>query len=838
MNDVVPFGSGTRSTAYADANIQYMDFLSYLKDVFNGDNSIAYTFSKTLGGGGTAVFSYYLSSPFNVLVLFFAKENLLTCFTIIVMLKLATAAASMAIFLTHRFRGLAPFMTLALAVSYGLMQYSIAQSENIMWLDGVIMLPLILLGTWRLVHANTVALLALCIALSTLFNWYTGLINCLFSGLFFLVELAWRNRAVRMETVRRHVVNALGSIGLYAVTAISGLCMSMVLLLPTLRELSGGRDELDWKSLKNAFRGNPVSVVQGTILGSTSSPSTVSLYCGSLALLGCLAFLVCKSMDARTRIIGAAFLFLLVMTCYWQPLFWLFSLGKSATSYWYRYSYGVIAGIIFLAARYFAHTKERTGGNGALLLNIAAWYSAALLVLEYVKPQHDVKHVFYTIAVWCAVAACIYWLGKRTNRTFMRRLLAFVILVAVCFELFFNAKMLLATYTENATTPSRYVSATLATQRQIDAIQATDRGVYRISRPTPLRSGAAYNTAAAFSYWSVAGYTSDPDNQQRRLLQNLGYRMNGENFNVTDYPILATDSLLGVKYYISSTPLTGLRKRGDLPNAVLPSTAQSGKKATFSIYENPYALPMAFVSSADVASIRGKKNPFAYTNALYGALLGEKTDIYKPLSYTVETKEGSIFYHLSGMSDTAPAYANFPDLSTSSKLTVNGKAMWLASWGSPSVFPIAADQGSNETTIVMHATQGGSNAQPQFYALDLAELAIATELLTAHAPSRVHIDNGSAQFTVRASAGTQTLYTSIPYDSNWSLTVNGKSQAVERYADALIAIPLAAGRTNDVQLRYRVPGIAPGVAMSLLGVAILVAEMMVVRRIKRETHSL
>ena len=67
-----PFGN--KSLAVDDASIQYLDFYAYFKDVLAQKNSIFYTFGKTLGGTNIAVFSYYLSSPFMLLSVFFQKK--------------------------------------------------------------------------------------------------------------------------------------------------------------------------------------------------------------------------------------------------------------------------------------------------------------------------------------------------------------------------------------------------------------------------------------------------------------------------------------------------------------------------------------------------------------------------------------------------------------------------------------------------------------------------------------------------------------------------------------------------------------------------------------------
>lgn len=101
LKGYAPFGE--ISLACSDANIQYLDFYSYLKDVLAGENRIIYSFGKVLGGTNIAVFSYYLSSPFSLLVAFFDKMQLHTFFDLIVLLKLAVSAAAFSVFLNGRF---------------------------------------------------------------------------------------------------------------------------------------------------------------------------------------------------------------------------------------------------------------------------------------------------------------------------------------------------------------------------------------------------------------------------------------------------------------------------------------------------------------------------------------------------------------------------------------------------------------------------------------------------------------------------------------------------------------------------------------------------------------
>lgn len=68
-----PFGN--KSLAWADGNIMYLDWFAYVKDVIHGDNSIKYTLSNALGGTYIAIFSTYISSPWNLLLALFEKTQ-------------------------------------------------------------------------------------------------------------------------------------------------------------------------------------------------------------------------------------------------------------------------------------------------------------------------------------------------------------------------------------------------------------------------------------------------------------------------------------------------------------------------------------------------------------------------------------------------------------------------------------------------------------------------------------------------------------------------------------------------------------------------------------------
>lgn len=135
-----PFGNST--LAASDAFIQYMDFMAFFKDVLSGNQSLVYTMTKGLGGSAIGIFSYYLASPSELLLLFFSKDQVPVSCNLSAVLKMGMASLTMTWFLQERFHERIPIIPLfGLSIGYGLMHYNLYQTWSAMWLDGVYMLP-------------------------------------------------------------------------------------------------------------------------------------------------------------------------------------------------------------------------------------------------------------------------------------------------------------------------------------------------------------------------------------------------------------------------------------------------------------------------------------------------------------------------------------------------------------------------------------------------------------------------------------------------------------------------------------------------------------------------
>lgn len=143
---IYPFGD--HALFKWDMELQYIDFFHWWHRVLHGQASMSYSLSKSLGDNAIGLTAYYLSSPFNLLLYF--TDNIPLFVSIATVLKLASASLTVSVFLSYRFCDMKYIWNLLLSVSYGLMGYNLCQASNIMWLDGVIWLPILMLGIWKL----------------------------------------------------------------------------------------------------------------------------------------------------------------------------------------------------------------------------------------------------------------------------------------------------------------------------------------------------------------------------------------------------------------------------------------------------------------------------------------------------------------------------------------------------------------------------------------------------------------------------------------------------------------------------------------------------------------
>lgn len=402
MRGIYPFGDV--SVMLYDMPVQYAEYFGWLIQVLHGQGNLLYSNAAGLGGGMFSLFTYYLSSPFNLIAFFFTPETVPQLFSVLYLVKIPACAVCCLVLLRGRLLAAdaeswheartaaasAPAgrqaLLVLLACAYALTSYVLGYASNIMWLDGVIMAPLAALGAYRLVQRRACGGLFAACACAIVFNWYTGYMVCLLCVLWFFYELA-RNRSLRGRRLRR--------CWRFAATMVLAVGVGMVVLIPTALSLLGGKGThagLASLACNTGLARNPLAVADlfciGTLPGITTQANLPALTISALVLVGVGMFLANGAIERRERIAGAAFALVMATSLVFTPVATIWSGFVPESSYTSRNGFAILLVMTVLAAEGLLalsrlDARQRRGcallGGGAALVSVAG--SAAWLYM-------------------------------------------------------------------------------------------------------------------------------------------------------------------------------------------------------------------------------------------------------------------------------------------------------------------------------------------------------------------------------------------------------------------------------------------------------------------------
>lgn len=329
---IYPFGNNTYLPV--DAFGQYVNFLQYFRSVFLEDGSIIYSLSKSIGGEMYGLFAYYLLSPYNFITLLFEKGNITFAFDIIMVLKMATCGLTFTYYLNRRKK--ADFTNLIFATMYVFSAYVITYGFNIMWLDAVILLPIVVAGIDDIVSDKKCILYIIALTLTLITNYYIGFMVCIFALLYFIYKLLSERLEDKKEILRK--------IGIFIISSICAALISAVILVPVFIGLQGGRADFsfsdidletnfDIKNLISKFSTNAFQIEE---IENNAMPP---LFCGILANILVLIYFLNSKIKLKEKILSILMILIFLLSFYINGINLMWSMGNIPAWYIYRYAF-------------------------------------------------------------------------------------------------------------------------------------------------------------------------------------------------------------------------------------------------------------------------------------------------------------------------------------------------------------------------------------------------------------------------------------------------------------------------------------------------------------------
>ena len=310
------YPAGENSVLALDLNAQYVYYYDYMYDVFAGKESLFYCWSRTFSGEFFGIFAYYLASPFNFIVWLFPRANITEGLLAMLICKAAAGGFICAVFL-KKHRGFSDLTTTLFSLMYALSGYFAAHSINPMWLDGMMFLPLVIMGVEYVCDKKRFLLYVISLLYVFVSNYYIGYMVGIFSALYFAYHIA----SGRIKD------GGAGSVGksvlIYGISSAAAICMSCWVIVPAYKSLQMGKLEFgdDDFSLAENFNISDILIKLFPGTFDTIRPEGFPmLYCGTLTLIFAVIYFTMRKIPLRQRASGGALLGVMLLSMYIKPV--------------------------------------------------------------------------------------------------------------------------------------------------------------------------------------------------------------------------------------------------------------------------------------------------------------------------------------------------------------------------------------------------------------------------------------------------------------------------------------------------------------------------------------
>lgn len=806
-NEIYPFGDNIylRSDMYH----QYAPFYKELYEKLVNGGSLTFSWEIGMGVNFSAIYSYYLASPINLLLGLVPENSILIVMDLLILIKTALAGFTCTYYLSKRF-ATKSFATAGFSLFYAMSSYMAAFSWNIMWLDCVVLLPLIVLGLESLVKEKKFKLYTISLGIAIFSNYYIAIMLCIFAVLYFLVLLV-----VYVKEEKHFYIDRILRFGIFSILA-GGL--GAVMILPEIYalgytasgEFNFPETWVNYFSVLDMLRRSLIEIP--VAIFEAHDPN---VYCTVAVFLFIPVYCISRRVNKKEKI-GKIILIALLLVSFntnipnyiWHGFHFPNSL-PARESFIYIFLMIIMCFEAYINAEHMSRRQLWgcfAGGVGVILL-----------MEEIYQENLSFNNIYITLVLLVFYMALLI---MTFNKILYKEISTYLLLVICAAETFINSS---EESSYKPTAYSAYLQDNQAIEDMVAKVAETDHDFYRIEKLNrKTKNDAAWNGykgVSIFSSMANAGFTE--------FLGRLGFEQSMNAYSYYGFTPL-TSSLLSVKYVFSEKVLD---------DTDMYTLTDYNEEQNRYLYKVNYCLPLGFMLPEDFNnefSLEGN-NPFAIQNQFAELAAGEG-ELYsyiqastadKTVTINVE-EDADVYVYVTTYVDNINFSAYNQDTGFSSSNNFSGlehrRIVHFGEMPAGTVVTVNTSD-SDATTLQLYAYDFNSDVFDKVY-----------EKLGSE-PMKVeeYGDN-----YIKASVNTKTdglLYTSIIYDKGWSVLVDGKETEYTSIKDALMAIPVKAGE-HSLEFRYYPQGKKAGTMITVLSVAILTGFVILERKKKKKTVSL
>ncbi|KRM40350.1 ABC superfamily ATP binding cassette transporter [Lactobacillus hamsteri DSM 5661 = JCM 6256] len=601
-----------------DLGQQYVDFFAFLRrNLFSHPLELIYSFNNGMGNSMIASNAYYLLSPFNLLIFLFSPGNIPIAILTIISIKIG--ACGLSGYYYWKKQDIEPFYALAASIAYALSGYVIANHFNLMWLDSIILLPLLINAINQILNKEKNHLILVTFGLWVT-NFYTGIMALFFGFLYFLSKIFFVKKGERWTIVK----NYLGK-------SILASFLSAFVLLPTFFELLSGKanSSVNWNLSWQFNAPDQLSkLIDGAYNFHEMEAGLPNIFMTMPFLLFLIAYFLSKKIAWQNKLVNGILLLFLLLSLIFTPLVLLWHLGQFPIWYPARFSFVLIFFCLDLGIIFLKNEHGLTWPSKIILAILSLG-----LVCCWTFLQNNFAFITDTNLIVSSafiVISLLFIFFIFTHHAFAGIFLYSVVVAEAIISMVLSLNNL--SYQENYDFKNYLENTTLLTQnlnKKDHILFRTEKNFYR-SDDDPFTS----------NYNGITNFNSITNAKVLNLLANLGYLHNSNSVtNNGGTPL--TESLLGIKYYIEPNYDRGefskkkqLIFNNNIHRLDLDNYPIISDYSQLALLKNNEALPLTFLIKENTNKTKFvQDNPVYNQELLFQRITGSKQKLFKNIDW-------------------------------------------------------------------------------------------------------------------------------------------------------------------------------------------------------------
>ncbi len=593
LSRVHPLGEYT--ILVSDLEAQYAPFLFFYKNHLLSlppshlISALSYSFALGAGKNIMGTFGYYLASPLNLLVLLFDASQVNEFVLLLMLIRISLASSFMCLFIRRRAENRHTWWPVLFGIMYAFSSYTTIFLFQIMWLDGYMLLPLLLYFVEDYLEEEKTKGLIITLLLLFLTNYYIAYMAGIFSFIYLLVRMYIRGDLTKSEKPFR-------KIGKFILTAVFCAMTLCVILIPVGLDTIRNADPTHSRNTANYMSFTAIDLLDQMFNGTPGDFSDVLIgnlpfvFISTVVTVFTVIFFVTKASSKKEKIVYGVCAGLIYLSLAIDALDTAWQVFDSPNWFWHRESFVFMPFFLILAYKLLERFSKVTVREITISTAIVL---GALFLAQSLGQIKERDGVFLFNLIFISAIALILILMKRETwhpqLKDMPQILPFLLSLLTVFETAIMGPILsggVSTMSLHYGFAQDYIDSVLVIEDCANASSILGNSFRSEMEQDGSGKTSAIDDSGAYygGYNGISLFNSNSNKTFGRFLKQLGYNVNYNYFTAGySYAAPDTDAFFSIGSVYVRRDYTAAR-----------FVAEDGYEQGFKFLVNDDVLPLAF----------------------------------------------------------------------------------------------------------------------------------------------------------------------------------------------------------------------------------------------------